>query len=155
MKIQHVEPFIEATVGVFRDMFGIVPEYLNPYLVNRADKNDWDISGIIGISGDSKGVVVVSLSASLAAALTSQLTGRPVAANDPDIIDAIGEMVNIIAGNAKKGLEQYRLDISLPSIVCGPDHIIAWQASVPIVGIPFKIPEGKFHLSVGLENIVS
>ncbi len=155
MKIQHFEPFIEATVGVFRDMFGILPEYMNPYLVNRNDKNDWDISGIIGISGDSKGVVVVSLSASLAAALTSQLTGKPVAANDPDIIDAIGEIVNIIAGNAKKGLEQYRLDISLPSIVCGPDHMIAWQTSVPIVGIPFKIPAGRFHLSVGLENILT
>jgi chemotaxis protein CheX len=155
MNISHIEPFIDATVGVFREMFGLEPEFLNPYLLQRDDRNEWDISGIIGIGGDSKGVVVVSLSTELATALTSILTGSASTASEDDIIDAVGELVNIIAGNAKKGLEEYRLDISLPSIVRGPDHRIAWQQSVPIIGIPFKIPMGRFHLSIGLENIIT
>ena len=155
MNINHIEPFIEATVGVFRELFGLEPEYLNPYLVQKDDRNEWDISGIIGIGGDSRGVVVVSLSGQLAAALTAKLVGGPVQLDDPDIVDAVGEIVNIIAGNAKKGLEQYRLEISLPTIVKGPDHRIAWQQNVPIIGIPFKIPMGRFHLSIGLENIIT
>ncbi|MBU0935007.1 MAG: chemotaxis protein CheX [Spirochaetes bacterium] len=135
-------------------MFGLEPDFLNPYLLQRDDRNEWDISGIIGIGGDSKGVVVVSLSGELAQALTAQLLGGGVATDD-DVVDAVGELVNIIAGNAKKGLEEYRLDISLPSIVRGPDHKIAWQQNVPIIGIPFKIPLGRFHLSIGLENIIT
>lgn len=154
MNIRHIEPFIDATVGVFREMFGMEPDFLNPYLLQRNDRNEWDISGIIGIGGDSKGVVVVSLSRELAQALTAQLLGGGEATDD-DVVDAVGELVNIIAGNAKKGLEEYRLEISLPSIVRGPDHKIAWQQNVPIIGIPFKIPLGRFHLSIGLENIIT
>ncbi len=154
MDVKHIDPFIEATVGVFRDLFGEEPEYLNPYLLGRADKHEWEISGIIGIAGDSKGVVVVSFAKALAKSLTAALTGGAEATED-DMVDAVGEIVNIVAGNAKKGLEQYRLNISLPTIVSGKDHSIAWPADTPIVGIPFKISKGKFHLSVGLQDIIT
>jgi chemotaxis protein CheX len=154
MHIEHIEPFIEATVGLFRNMLSMEVEYLTPYLLNRESHHEWEVSGIIGIAGDAKGVVVISFSSNLAAMLTSKLVHREVEADDPDVIDAVGELVNIIAGNAKKGLEQYRLSISLPSIVSGLDHRIAWQSEVPIVGIPFKVAGGSFHLSVGLENVI-
>jgi chemotaxis protein CheX len=77
-----------------------------------------------------------------------------VTENDEDVLDTIGELVNIIAGNAKKGLEQYRLVISLPTIVSGEGHQVAWPAAIPIVGIPFALSAGKFMLAVGLENII-
>ncbi|HCM28315.1 MAG: hypothetical protein A2Z99_03570 [Treponema sp. GWB1_62_6] len=155
MDIAHIEPFIEATVGVFRDMLGMESQFLTPYLLGADLKHEWDISGIIGIAGDSKGVVVISFTAELAAEITSVLVGHKVASDDPDVIDAVGELVNIIAGNAKKGLEEFRLSISLPSIIRGSNHQISWQSDVPIVGIPFRTASGKFHLSVGLENIIS
>jgi len=154
MHIEHIEPFIEATVGLFRNMLSMEVEYLNPYLLNRESHHEWEVSGIIGIAGDAKGVVVISFSGELAAMLTSKLVNRQVEVDDPDVIDAVGELVNIIAGNAKKGLEQYRLSISLPSIISGLDHRISWQSEVPIVGIPFKVAGGSFHLSVGLENVI-
>lgn len=154
MQIAHIEPFIDATVAMFREMLGMEVEYLTPYLLDKDSKHDWDISGIIGIAGDAKGVVVISFSATLAAEVTSQLVGREVAADDPDVVDAVGELVNIVAGNAKKGLEQYRLNISLPSIVRGVNHRVAWHTDASIVGIPFRVSAGKFHLSVGLEKII-
>lgn len=155
MKIEHIEPFIQATVGMFKTMLDMDCEYLTPYLLNKSAEHDWDISGIIGIAGDSKGVVVISFTSELAAEATSRLVGRKVSADDPDVVDVVGELVNIVAGNAKKGLEQYRLSISLPSIVRGVDHKVAWQSDIPIVGIPFKTEMGRFHLSVGLENIIT
>jgi chemotaxis protein CheX len=155
MDLEYIEPFITATTGVFRDMFKEEPEYLNPYLLDRKNPGEWDISGVIGIAGDTKGAVVVSLSAELSALLTSRLVGHAVTPDDPDVVDAVGEVVNIIAGNAKKGLEQFRLSISLPSIVRGKDHSVAWQSEIPIIGIPFKVPSGRFHLSVGLEKIIT
>ena len=154
MDIKHIDPFITATVGVFRDLFGEEPGYLNPYLLERGGTHDWEVSGIIGIAGDSRGVVVVSFAKSLAKALTAKLTGV-AEASDEDMVDAVGEIVNIIAGNAKKGLEQYRLNISLPAIVSGTNHAISWPSDTPIVGIPFKLKEGKFHLSVGLHDIIA
>jgi chemotaxis protein CheX len=155
MNIAHIEPFIDSTVGLFRDMFKIESEYLTPYLLNRDSPYEWDISGIIGISGDSRGVVVISFEAAFATEITAGLVGRKVGIDDPDVIDVIGELVNIVAGNAKKGLEEFRLSISLPSIVKGFNHRISWPSNAPIIGIPFKTASGKFHLSVGLENIIT
>ncbi len=153
MEIKHIEPFIEATANMFLDMLGMEAEYQTPYILDKKEKHGWDISGIIGIGGDSKGVVVISFESSLAKAITGTLTGNSNPENE-DVIDAVGELVNIIAGNAKKGLEQYHLNISLPSIVSGNNHEISWTSVTPIVGIPFKVPQGGFQLSVGLENII-
>ena len=154
MSIKYIEPFVTAAQNVFRDFFGEEPTPLKPYLVRREEEKGWELSGIIGIGGDSKGVVVVSLNARTAQRLTSRLVGREVTENCDDVMDTIGELVNIIAGNAKKGLEQYRLMISLPSIVSGKEHLVAWPAGIPIVGIPFSMADGDFLLAVGLENII-
>lgn len=154
MEIKHIEPFIDATVNMFRDMLGLESEYRTPYIMDKNETHDWDISGIIGIGGDSKGVIVISFEAGLAKKITAMLTGSDEASED-DIVDAVGELVNIVAGNAKKGLEQFHLNISLPSIVRGVDHEISWPSNTPIVSIPFSLPQGRFQLSVGLENLIS
>jgi chemotaxis protein CheX len=154
MSIKYIEPFVLAAQNVFRDFFSEEPTPLKPYLIKREEEKTWELSGIIGIGGDSKGVVVVSLESAVAQRLTSRLVGHMITSNDDDVMDTIGELVNIIAGNAKKGLEQYRLSISLPSIVSGHDHQVAWPAGIPIVGIPFALSDGQFMLAVGLENII-
>jgi chemotaxis protein CheX len=156
MTVRYIDPFITATVTVFKDLFQLPAEVQKPYLVKPEAAHNWDVSAIIGLAGEAKGAVVLSFTETLARTLTARLMGAdtPIA---PDMItDAIGEMVNIVAGNAKKGLEQYRLVISLPSIVKGKNHIIVWPArGIPIIGVPFKTTLEPFHLSVGLENIIT
>ena len=154
MSIKYIEPFVIAAPGVFRDFFSEEAIPQKPFLIKRDEERNWVLSGIIGIGGDSKGGVVVSLESSVAQRLVSRLVGQEVTENNEDVLDTIGELVNIIAGNAKKGLEQYRLVISLPTIVSGEGHHVAWPAGIPIVGIPFALSEGQFMLAVGLENII-
>lgn len=155
MEIKYIKPFVEATEAVFIDFYNIKPELQKPYLVNKKEKSNWDISGVIGIAGEAKGVVVVSFSEDIAIKLTSILIGKQINSLNDDVIDSIGEVVNIIAGNAKKGFEEQRLMISLPSVIKGANHEIVWpSSSMPIIGIPFIIQEGSFHLSIGLENFI-
>ncbi len=156
MAAKYIDPFIESTVNVLKELFGLDAEVQKPYLVKAEDSHNWDVSAIIGIAGEAKGAVVLSFTESLAKALTTRLVGQDTPVTRDMITDAIGEMVNIVAGNAKKGLEQYRLIISLPSIVKGKNHVIAWPArGIPIIGVPFKTSLEPCHLSVGLENIIT
>jgi chemotaxis protein CheX len=137
-------------------LFNLKPQVQKPYLFDKAGEHEWDVSAIIGIAGEAKGVVVLSFSEDLARILTSRLTGRPKEEIDEDVVDTIGEVVNIVAGNAKKGLEEYRLMISLPSIVRGKNHKIAWPGkSAPVIAIPFETEFGPFNLAVVLENIIT
>jgi chemotaxis protein CheX len=92
----------------------------------------------------------------LAVKLTDTLTGSRHCALDDEVLDAIGEIVNIIAGNAKQGLEEaFRLVISLPTIVQGKEHLVRWPNSqARIICIPFKIYDNDiFNLAVAIEAV--
>lgn len=156
MDTKYIEPFIEATVNIFKEFYNEEPIFKSPFLFDREEDLGWDLSAVIGIAGETKGVITISFPKALIIKLTERLVGYEIAELDDDVIDSTGEVVNIIAGNAKKGLEQFRLVISLPSIVQGKGHKIAWpsQSNMPIISIPFETSMGVFHLSVGLENII-
>ncbi len=155
MDTKYIEPFVEATINIFKDFYGEIPEMKPPFLFDKDEDLGWDLSAVIGIAGETKGVITVSFPKELIIKLTEKLVGYEVLDIDDDVIDSTGEVVNIIAGNAKKGLEEFRLVISLPSIVRGQNHKISWPSnSMPIITIPFNISLGTFFVSVGLENII-
>ncbi len=156
MKKEYIMPFVEATQAVFQDFFGVIPDLGTPYIVKKEETLNWDVSGIIGIAGESRGVIVFSIDEQAAVSLTSRLVGKKITELNDDVIDTIAEITNIIAGNAKKGFEEYRLKISLPSIIKGKEHEIFWpKQDIPIISIPFTVPEGKLMLFVGLEKKIT
>jgi len=153
---QYIQPFIDVTKSTFKDFVGADVNVGRPYFSQKDAPNEWDISGIIGLSGEARGAVVISMKCALAARLTDMLTGTTHSSIDDEVVDAIGEIVNIIAGNAKKGLEEaFRLIISLPTIVRGPGHELKWpHEQARIMCIPCTIFETEsFTLSVAIESL--
>jgi chemotaxis protein CheX len=153
MQAKIINPFIEATGKVFKSFFNVVPVQGAPALIKRDTVLDFDISGIIGIAGESKGAVVVSFTEATILKLVEKLEGRVPTKIDEGVVDTVGEIINIIAGNAKQGLEDFKLVISLPSVVQGKSHQIHWPVQdTPIMMIPFTVPEGTFGLTVTLKD---
>jgi len=54
-KIQHINPFISATIVSFKSMVGIDPKPGKAFLKEGRGIH-YDISGIIGLSGEKKGM---------------------------------------------------------------------------------------------------
>jgi chemotaxis protein CheX len=153
---QYIQPFVEVTKHVFKEFVGAELGVGRPYFSEKEKAYDWDISAIIGLTGEARGAVVISMKTALAMRLTDMLTGSSHTEIDDEVIDAIGEIVNIIAGNAKKGLEEaFKLVISLPTIVQGSNHTINWPGgSARIICIPFTIFETEvFNLAVAIESV--
>ncbi|MDR3171356.1 MAG: chemotaxis protein CheX [Treponema sp.] len=153
---RYIKPFIEVCQLVFKAFVGIEIKAERPYFLDKVTFDGLDISGVIGLTGQARGAVVLSMHKSLALRLTSQLTGTPQTELNEDTMDAIGEIVNIITGNAKQKLEDsFRLVISLPTIVMGSEHTIKWPTNrTRILCIPFSVFEDEvFHLSVALEVV--
>ena len=138
---QYIKPFIDVTTSVFQELLHctLVPQ--RAYFVEKESFHNWDISGVIGLTGEVRGAVAISMKADTAIKVTKILTESDHTSLDSDVVDAIGEIVNIIAGNVKKNLEDmFRLVISLPSIVRGRAHIVVWPTErTRILSIPFKI----------------
>lgn len=158
MQVKYIQPFVSSTVKVFKEFLNVELKPGQPFLFNHLEnKYSYDISGIIGIGGHTLGIVVVSFPKLVALDLASRITGQSIKIFDDTVIDLVGEIVNIIAGNAKKGLEQYQLIISLPSIVKGVNHQITGVSGVPMIGIPFTAAaaKGDIYLFVSLKDLIT
>ncbi|MDR1587318.1 MAG: chemotaxis protein CheX [Treponema sp.] len=153
---QYIQPFIAVCKNVFKEFIGADLTEGRPYFAEKESVNEWDISAVIGLTGEARGAVVISMRKRLVLKITDMLTGVTHREIDSEVVDAIGEIINIIAGNSKKGLENdYRLVISLPTIVQGKDHSIKWPNSqARIICIPFNIfGDDEFSLSVAIESV--
>jgi chemotaxis protein CheX len=153
---QYIQPFIDVCINVFKEFVGCELTAERPYFINSDSVNEWDVSAVIGLTGEARGAVVISMKKELAIRLTDLLTGAKHHNLDDEVADAIGEIINIIAGNAKKGLEEaFRLVISLPTIIEGKKHSVKWPNNqVRIICIPFIIfKKESFFLSVAIEAV--
>jgi chemotaxis protein CheX len=156
---QYIQPFITVCKKVFMDFVNLELEAKLPYFMEKEAPTEWDVSGVIGLTGEARGAVVISMKKELAQKLTSILTGTEHKELDSDVVDAVGEIINIIAGNVKQQLEEsYRLVISLPTIIKGKEHSINWpEGQARVICIPFALPNREraasdtFSLSVALE----
>ena len=152
---QYIEPFIKVCKNVFSEFVNLKLEAKLPYFMEKDAVTEWDISAIIGLTGEARGAVVISMKDELAIKLTAILTGKSQNVLYADVVDAVGEIINIIAGNVKQELEEsFRLVISLPTIVKGKEHSINWpEGQARVICIPFSLSEtDNFTLSVALES---
>jgi len=152
---QYIQPFIKVCESVFRNLCGTEVRAGDLFFLTRENQMNWDISGIIGLSGQISGAISISMRDNAAFQLTKTLTGADHNSFDADVTDAIGEIINIIAGNTKKVFEgSFRTAISLPSIVQGRGHRIIWPSkNIKIFCIPFSIfADGELLLSFAVDE---
>ena len=110
MDVSVVNPFISATVETFKTMLALDLETGVPALKQEAT-HTYDVSGVIGLSGEAQGVISLSFPKIMALKVVSKLLGMEIKVVGPDLTDGIGELANIVAGYAKQGLTDYNLSI--------------------------------------------
>ncbi len=150
-KVEHINPFLKATVEAFSTMIGMSPTPGKPYL-KRGSGISYDVSGVIGLSGDAKGSIVISFPRVTALKVVSAFLGEKIISLNDDVTDAVGELANIIAGSAKKNLNDFNINISLPTVVLGENHNIFEPKDVLCMIIPFTCEAGNFDVAVNLKS---
>jgi chemotaxis protein CheX len=149
MKVEYINPFVSSVQSVFKTMLGLELARGGLYVKDGLQPSH-EVSGIIGLSGKAKGTVVLGMKTSLALHVTYLLTGEEYTQIDSHVTDAIGELTNIIVGNAKCQLEALQMSISLPSVISGKNHVIAYPTDSSPIGLPFECEHGTLSLDVSL-----
>ena len=93
---------------------------------------------------------MLSLCSEAAMMAAAAMLGERPAAIDADVRDAIGELTNMIAGNAKAKLDQLALSVSLSSVITGKGHCVEFPRHVTPICIPFDCAWGAVAVEVGL-----
>jgi chemotaxis protein CheX len=151
MKAQYINPFIKASMNLFRDYLGVNVTHGSPF-INKEVEQLQDVSAIIGLAGETVGAVVLSFDRETAIQIVSIFATVEFKALTSDVLDGVGELVNILVGNAKKDLADTRIDISLPGVITGKQYKINWPKGVPVITIPFESGLGKFTVNVSMRE---
>ncbi len=146
-----IRPFISSVQNVFSMMLQLQVEVQDPALID-ATSATYDVSGIIGLSGDVVGSVVISFPTEAAERIVTVFTGMEMTVEHEDFTDAVGELINMVSGNAKADFENRDVSISCPSVVTGPNHAIGRPKDIPCIGIPCETDCGNFVLEVCIQD---
>jgi len=149
MKAKYINPFLTASINLFKNYLGVDCTGGAPFL-NTDPQNLEEVTGIIGLAGETVGAVVLSFERETAIGIASRMAGKQYFNLSNEVIDIVGELVNIVAGNAKKDLLEFRISISLPGVLVGSGSKIKWPTGVPVITIPFDSELGPFSVNVSL-----
>ncbi len=152
MRADYINPFVTAVANTFQTMVGC--ETRRQALARKTGSSSrHEISGIIGLSGNVVGTVVLNLSRELALHAAATMLMTNATRIDESVLDAVGELTNMIAGAAKGRLDDYQLSISLPTVIIGRDHQIRFPSNVQPHFVPFETDWGPLTLEVGLTAV--
>jgi chemotaxis protein CheX len=148
--VSIINPFLSATVNLFENMFAIEAQAGAPFLLEVELNHRWELSGLLGVTGGYQGIVAVRFPKMLADKML-QKSGVETKTEEErlDTLNGmVGELTNIVAGNAATALADVRIEISPPVVILGKNHRIAWPRNMPVIGIPFSTPNGPFEVDV-------
>ena len=120
MNAEHVNPFLVAATKILKDMCFIDSKVGKPYL-SDCQFNEDSVIIVIGVTGEMRGQVLMEMRESVACDIASKMCMMPVTQMDDLSKSAIGELGNMIMGNAAtifstKGIG---IDITPPVLAVG------------------------------------
>jgi len=151
---ESVALLAHALPEVFVKMLSIEPVLGTPY-ESKSPLSQSELTALIALAGQERGSVSMHTTRDQAAALTATLLGiSPDQITDADEIrDAMGEIINMIAGDVKLSLANHSIavEISLPTVVMGSEISVSVQARRSVVA-PFETPFGRILVELVREQ---
>jgi len=100
-----------------------------------------NITGMIGVHGNSSGFVTVNLSDQVAMRSVGGLLEDTFESVNHQVIDGVGEITNIIAGGIKSNLSGTPWafnHVTVPSVIIGQNYKIAYSSGLAYVAATFE-----------------
>ena len=107
MDVELAKPFVKAAVDVLSTMAFIQPNPGKPF-VKKNNIATGDVTGLVGLTGEKNGSVSLSFGKKCAVAIVKNMLGELEDVMQ-DVKDAVGELTNMISGQARAGLAEQGL----------------------------------------------
>jgi len=134
-----VAAICRATADVFSTMVGMKVQSLEVYRQPCKPEPANGVIGLIGLTGKWTGTGSVACTGELARKISGQFLMAEFPSVDQEVLDAMGEITNMIIGNFKNALEEEAgpMGMSIPMVVFGHNFMAGTTQSVDWVVVPF------------------
>ena len=118
MRQEFVNPFLAAAQHVFEVELGQELKFAGAQAAEDTMTSE-DITAFIGVTGQLEGNVFYGFKRGVARAILTIMLGRPPAGMDQMSLSALGELANMITGNAAIGLARagFSTDLTPPTLI--------------------------------------
>lgn len=114
-----------------------------------SDSLSGEISSIVDIkSRNFQGYLTISFDKGSYLEVVSSMLMEEQTELTPDNQDAVGEINNIIFGNAKAEITSFGIDLTVPRVLIGHNQQLNCPEGSAAMMIPFSTGKGKFYLTV-------
>lgn len=152
MDARFINPFLKAATNVIETMAFTQVTAGKPHL--KPDKHSFGaITGLIGVAGDKiAGNLIVSFDEASILAIVNKMIGEQFTSISQDVVDAVGEITNMICGGAKNELAEqgFTVGMATPVMIVGKGIELNQLSKAPVITIPFTTPEGAFVVEANL-----
>lgn len=152
MKVEYINPFIEASKSVIKMLCGVDVEMGKVHLKSSPFSFS-NVIIIIGVVGEIKGQIYFEMPMEVAKKIASTMMGgMPVDELDEISKSAISEMGNMIMGNASTifANNEISIDITPPTLISG--ERIEMSSKSPTVVVPLELKEfGTINININAE----
>lgn len=154
MRAELINPFIESVYDLFKTMLGCEARRGELSLA-RTSAFSHEVIALIGLSGIVRGTVALSFPTRTALHMVNRLLGVETIGVTDEVLDAVAELVNIVAGGAKAKLNHETampISLSLPTVVQGREFTVEYPSYAKWLDVPFTSELGPFTLRVIFES---
>lgn len=152
MKEEYVNAFLAPAKMVWEKELNTTLEFVGAKAVGHQYTTE-DLTAILGVSGQLEGSVLYGFGGGTGLAVASAMIGETVTELDDMSMSALGELCNMITGNAATQLSAkgYVCDISPPLIIEPSGSRISTLHGMQIM-TSFKSQYGELYIRIALNE---
>ncbi len=150
--VEAIKESVKEVIGTYT---GIEPVFKKQFL-RENEVAFGDVTAITGVTGEKvKGVFIVSFSKEVLFKIVAALFGAAPSELSAEVVDAAGEMANMICGSFRKRFAEQgvHLKASTPSLVTGKDHHIHPLCKSPNLVLLFEVDGHPLVVEFCLDKI--
>lgn len=153
MRIEYINPFIEASFDILREVLGTEIKRNELYL-KKLGESFKGVAVVIGVTGKVSGRIVFDMTEETALKIASKMNEEKFSEFNEMVRSTIGELANMITGRCVTRLEKENLSFSFtpPTIISGENLHIYEFSDMEALIIPIDTGLGIVEINIAFKE---
>jgi chemotaxis protein CheX len=152
MRVEYINPFVEAAFDILKEVLGDDIQRGELYLKSTSQAV-MGVAAFVGLAGNVEGRVLFDMSMETALAIASEMNGETLTVLDDLGKATITELANMITAQAVTKLHDlgFTFDLTPPAIFTGENMEIT-DNEVEALIVPVSVKQGKIEINVAVRE---
>jgi chemotaxis protein CheX len=154
MRVEYINPFVEATFNVLKEVLNTDVKRGDLYLKSTT-MSIQGVAALVGLAGDVEGRVLFDMTKETALAVSSAMNNETFTVLHELAKATIQELANMITAQAVTKLHDlgFKFDLTPPALFTGENMEVSNNLNVEALIVPMELgPHGKIEVNVAIRE---